>query len=96
MSSCSLVFLQASLGALHCLSILAERALHFRDLTDRLRALEKENESLKKGCQELKKKNEEVVAESSELRKKVSDLGKDLTSERATHHDQVSVINAKV
>ena len=68
------------MGALHCLSVLADKVSRSRTLTDRLYALSRENES-------LKKKNEEVTAENSDLKKKVSDLSSDLASERATHLD---------
>ena len=44
----------------------------------------------------MKKKNEEVTIENTELKKKVSDLSRDLATDKATHHDQVKVINAKV
>ena len=44
----------------------------------------------------MKAKNEEVAAENVELKKKVSDLGRDLATKRATHHDQIGVINVKV
>ena len=44
----------------------------------------------------MKKKNEEVTAENSQLKKKNYDLNSDLASERATHLDQVGVINSKV
>ena len=89
MCSCSLVFPQASLVALHCLSILIKKALCSQGLTDRLRALSRENES-------LKKKNKEVAVENSKLKKKNSDLSSELASERAAHLDQVGVINNKV
>ena len=75
--------------ALHCLSILTEKALRSQGLTERLRALERENES-------LKKKNKEIAAENSELKKKNSDLGSELASARAAHLDQVRVMNSKV
>ena len=74
--------------ALHCLSILTEKALSSQGLTERLRALSRENES-------LKKKNREVAAENSELKKKNADLSSELASERATHLDQVKVIIAR-
>ena len=49
----------------------------------------RENES-------LKKRNEEVTSENGDLKKKVSDLSRDLASERAAYLDQVGVINSKV
>ena len=81
--------LQASLVALHCLSILSEKALRSQGLTERLRALERENES-------LKKKNKEVAAENNELKKKNSDLNSELAFTRAAYLDQVGVMNSKV
>ena len=75
--------------ALHCLSILTEKALWSQGLTERLHALERENES-------LKKKNKEVAAENSELKKKNFDLSSELASARAAHLDQVGVMNSKV
>ena len=75
--------------ALHCLSILTEKALCSQGLIDRLCALSRENES-------LKKKNKEVAVENSELKKKNSGLNSELASERAAYLDQVRVINSKV
>ena len=75
--------------ALHCLSILSEKALRSLGLAERLRSLERENEL-------LKKKNKEVAAENSKLKKKNSDLSSELSSTRAAHLDQVGVINSKV
>ena len=89
MCSYSLVFPQASLVALHCLSILTEKALRSQGLSERLHALERENEL-------LKKKNKEVASENSELKKKNSDLSSELASSTAAHLDQVGVSNSKV
>ena len=89
--------------ALYGLGILSEKALRAEELGERLRSLERENESLKKKNaevasenNELKKKNKEVAAEKSELQKKNSEFSSELTSIRAAHLDQIGVIKSKV
>ena len=75
--------------ALRGLSVLSEEALRAQGLSERLRSLERENES-------LKKKSKEAAAEINELKRKNSELSSELVSNKAAHLDQIGVINSKV